>query len=172
MKKITLYTDGACLGNPGPGGYAAILLFRNQRKEISGGYRLTTNNRMELMAAISGLESLVESCEVTLYSDSTYLVDSISKGWVERWKTKNWMRNSKNKVVNADLWKRYLNESGKHRRGTREIGKTNARTIFPFWPRGVPTCRRMRGIWRDPNRPRFFENATGTIREHAEEIFN
>ncbi len=115
MKKITLYTDGACLGNPGPGGYAAILLFRNQRKEISGGYRLTTNNRMELMAAISGLESLVESCEVTLYSDSTYLVDSISKGWVERWKTKNWMRNSKNKVVNADLWKRYLNESGKHR---------------------------------------------------------
>jgi ribonuclease HI len=108
MKKVTIHTDGACSGNPGPGGYGVVLQFGEHRREISGGFRKTTNNRMEILAAITGLESLKERCRVTLYSDSKYLVDSMTKGWVYRWKRNGWKRDKAGKVPNADLWKRLL----------------------------------------------------------------
>jgi len=107
-KHVTIYTDGACLGNPGPGGYAAILIYQGRRREVSGGYRRTTNNRMEITAAIIGLDALTEKCTVTLYSDSQYLVNAMSKGWVERWRANGWKRNKREKALNADLWERLL----------------------------------------------------------------
>jgi ribonuclease HI len=107
-KHVTMYTDGACLGNPGPGGYGVILLYQGHRRELSGGYRKTTNNRMEIMAAIVGLEALKERCEVTLYSDSEYLVNAMSKGWIQRWRANGWKRNKREKVLNPDLWERLL----------------------------------------------------------------
>ena len=101
-----IYTDGACKGNPGPGGYGVILLFNEKKKEISGGEPQTTNNRMELMAVIEGLQALKKSCEVTLYSDSKYVVDMIEGGYLNRWKKNNWMRNKKDPVKNVDLWEK------------------------------------------------------------------
>ena len=92
MKEVQLYTDGACRGNPGRGGWGAILVYGKYEKELSGGERETTNNRMELMAAISGLEALKEACKVTLYSDSKYLVDAFLEGWVESWRQHGWRR--------------------------------------------------------------------------------
>lgn len=114
LKSVTIYTDGACVGNPGPGGYAAVLLYQGKRKEISGGFNNTTNNRMELMAAIKGLEALKEKCQVTLYSDSQYLVDAIKKGWVIRWRAKGWKRSKKEKAQNVDLWRRLLQLCDQH----------------------------------------------------------
>ena len=111
---IVLYSDGACLGNPGPGGYAAILTFGDHRRELSGGFRLTTNNRMELMGAIQGLEALKRPCAVTLVSDSEYLVNSVRKGWATRWRAQNWKRSGK-VVPNADLWMRFLTLAETHR---------------------------------------------------------
>ena len=108
LKSVTIYTDGACLGNPGPGGYGVVLLYKGRRKELSGGYRETTNNRMEIMAAIVGLKALKEKCEATLYSDSEYLVKAITKGWVKRWRKNNWRRNRKEKALNPDLWEQLL----------------------------------------------------------------
>ncbi len=108
MKIVNLYTDGACSGNPGRGGYGVVILYNNNRKELSEGFKLTTNNRMEVLAAIKGLEELNQPCEVNLYSDSKYLVDAISKGWVKKWKANNWMRNVKDKAVNVDLWIKLL----------------------------------------------------------------
>lgn len=108
LKRVTIYTDGACLGNPGPGGYGVVLLYKGRRKELSGGYRETTNNRMEIMAAIVGLKALKEKCEATLYSDSEYLVKAMTKGWVERWRKNNWRRNRKDKALNPDLWEQLL----------------------------------------------------------------
>ena len=105
MDKVQIYTDGACSGNPGPGGYGTILSIGEIEKELSGGYTLTTNNRMELMAAIAGLEALKRPCLVELYSDSKYLVDAIEKGWLKSWKAAGWKRKS-GKVVNPDLWQR------------------------------------------------------------------
>jgi len=113
-KKVTIYTDGACLGNPGPGGYGVVLLYNGRRKEISGGFRLTTNNRMEMMGVIVGLRALKERCSVTLYSDSEYVVNSISKGWAARWRANGWKRNKKDKAVNADLWEQLLDLIDKH----------------------------------------------------------
>jgi len=110
LKKVTAYTDGACLGNPGPGGYGVVLLSGGNRKELSGGFRLTTNNRMELMAAVTALETLREPCMVTLYSDSQYLVNGINEGWALKWRTRGWMRNQKEKALNADLWERLLRQ--------------------------------------------------------------
>jgi ribonuclease HI len=103
-----MYTDGACIGNPGPGGYAAILLYQDHRRELSGGYRRTTNNRMEITGAIAGLSALRDKCRVTLYSDSEYLVNAMSKGWVERWRANGWKRNKRETALNADLWERLL----------------------------------------------------------------
>jgi ribonuclease HI len=115
QKKITIYTDGACLGNPGPGGYGVVLLFGGQRKELSGGFRLTTNNRMELLAVIVGLRALKERCSVTVYSDSQYVVNTIEKGWAARWRANGWKRNKKDKAINADLWAQLLDLCENHR---------------------------------------------------------
>jgi ribonuclease HI len=116
MKKVFLYTDGACSGNPGPGGYGAILRSGSggHSKEISGGFRHTTNNRMELMAAIKGLECLKEPCEVTVVSDSRYIVDAMEKGWVKKWRANQWMRNKKEKALNPDLWEKLLDLCGRN----------------------------------------------------------
>lgn len=105
MKQVNIYTDGACKGNPGAGGWAAILEYEGKEKELCGGEKLTTNNRMELTAAIEGLRALKEQCRVVLYSDSQYLVNAINKGWLENWKSKNWRKSDKSPVLNDDLWK-------------------------------------------------------------------
>ncbi len=105
MKEVSLYTDGACRGNPGRGGWGAILVYGKFEKEMSGGEELTTNNRMELLAAISGLEALKERCRVTLYSDSKYMVDAFLEGWVESWRKAGWKR-GKDELKNPDLWQR------------------------------------------------------------------
>ncbi|MEJ5314679.1 MAG: ribonuclease HI [Anaerolinea sp.] len=115
MKRITIYTDGACIGNPGTGGYAAILINENHRKEITGGFQYTTNNRMELMAAIAALEALKMTCEVDLYSDSKYLVENFNSGAVFRWREKGWKRNKKEPAENVDLWEKFLTLCEKHR---------------------------------------------------------
>ena len=107
-KQVVIYTDGACDPNPGPGGYGVILIYAGRRKELSGGFRLTTNNRMEVYAAIAGLQALKEPCKVTLYSDSEYLVNAMTLGWVERWKARNWKRNKREKALNVDLWEQLL----------------------------------------------------------------
>ena len=105
---VIMYTDGACSGNPGPGGYGTILISGKNRKELSAGFRKTTNNRMELLAVIVGLQALKRSCKVELFSDSKYVVDAINKGWARRWKANNWKRNKKEKALNIDLWKQLL----------------------------------------------------------------
>jgi ribonuclease HI len=104
---VTIYTDGACIGNPGPGGYGVVLMHGTRRKELAKGFRRTTNNRMELMAAIVGLQTLKKPCIVTLYSDSRYVVDGIEKGWAKTWRAQGWKRKQK-PVPNADLWKELL----------------------------------------------------------------
>ena len=106
MKHVDLYTDGACRGNPGRGGWGAILVYGSREKEMSGGEPMTTNNRMELMAAIAGLEALREPCEVTLTSDSKYLTDAINKGWLISWKKNGWRKADKSPVLNVELWER------------------------------------------------------------------
>ena len=105
MKTVDIYTDGACKGNPGAGGWSAILVFGGKEKELFGGEKVTTNNRMELTAAIEGLNALKEPCNVNLYSDSQYLVNAINKGWLESWKKKGWRKADKSAVLNDDLWK-------------------------------------------------------------------
>ncbi len=115
MKEINLYTDGACSGNPGRGGYGAILSYQGHEKVMSEGFVLTTNNRMELLAAIKGLEALKEPCAVRLYSDSKYLVDAIEKGWVYGWKKRGWKKSDGKPALNADLWKRLLTQLGIHK---------------------------------------------------------
>ena len=109
MKKVTIYTDGGCSPNPGPGGYGIVLIYGEQRRELSGGYRTTTNNRMELTAAIRGLQALKEPCDVTLFSDSQYVVNGITKGWARRWKSKGWIKSDKRPAENIDLWEDLLN---------------------------------------------------------------
>jgi ribonuclease HI len=114
MKRVTIYTDGACSGNPGAGGYGAILIYGEHRKEIFGGEKQTTNNRMEMMGVIRGLEALTKPCCVDLYSDSKYVVDAIDKGWALRWRRNNWMRNKTDPALNPDLWEHLLNLLEKH----------------------------------------------------------
>ena len=114
LKKVEIFTDGACSGNPGPGGYGVVLRYGTAEKELSGGARETTNNRMELTAAIAGLEALKERCNVTLYSDSKYLIDAINCGWAEKWRLNSWMRTKKDKALNPDLWERLLDLLAEH----------------------------------------------------------
>lgn len=114
MKTVEIYTDGACSGNPGPGGWGAILVYNGKEKELSGGEKSTTNNRMELTAAISALEALKEPCRVELYSDSKYLVDAVQKGWLDNWVKKNWRKADKSPVLNPDLWQRLIAASERH----------------------------------------------------------
>ncbi len=115
MKHVDIYTDGACRGNPGKGGFGAILIYEGHEKELSGGEKETTNNRMELMAAIAALEALKEPCEVTLTSDSKYMIDAITKGWVYSWKAKSWKKADKSPALNVDLWERLLALLEKHK---------------------------------------------------------
>jgi ribonuclease HI len=111
---VTIYSDGACLGNPGPGGYGTVLLFGAHRKELSAGFRRTTNNRMELLGAIVGLEALTRPCRVVLWSDSQYVVHALSKGWLDGWQQRGWRTAAKEPVKNRDLWERLLRAIGAH----------------------------------------------------------
>ncbi len=115
MKRVLIFTDGSCLGNPGAGGWAAILRYGETEKEICGGEVLTTNNRMELTAAISALQALKFPCEVELYSDSRYLLDGIEKGWAKKWQANGWMRNKREKASNPDLWQQLLEALERHK---------------------------------------------------------
>ena len=114
MKTVTLYTDGACSGNPGPGGWGAILLYNGHEKELSGAEAHTTNNRMELTAVIRGLEALKQPCIVELYSDSKYVIDALEKGWALGWKKRGWVKSDKKPALNPDLWERLLELCGVH----------------------------------------------------------
>ena len=115
MKKVVLYTDGACSGNPGPGGYGAVLIYGGVETEIFGGEKSTTNNKMEMMAVIKGLEALKEPCEVEVYSDSAYIVNAIEQGWIESWKKNGWRKADKKPVKNVDLWEKLLELMDKHK---------------------------------------------------------
>lgn len=115
MKKVDIYTDGACSGNPGPGGWGAILCYGGVEKEISGGEPHTTNNRMELLGVITALSMLKEPCEVTLYSDSQYVTNAMTRGWAHKWKAQGWMRTKKDPALNADLWEKLLNLCDVHK---------------------------------------------------------
>ncbi len=115
MKSIEIYTDGACSGNPGPGGWGVVLLYQGNKKELSGYQPETTNNRMELFAAIQGLAALREPCEVTLYSDSSYLINAFEKHWLDNWQRNGWKTSSKSPVENQDLWKLLLLHVRNHR---------------------------------------------------------
>ncbi len=115
IKKVEIFSDGACSGNPGPGGYGVILRFGEHIKELSGGEHETTNNRMELTGVIKGLDALKEPCEVTLTTDSKYVVDSITKGWVYGWKSKGWKKSDGKPALNVDLWEQLLPLLQKHK---------------------------------------------------------
>ena len=115
MKNVTIYTDGACSGNPGPGGWGAILRWNSAEKELSGGEAATTNNRMELSAVIFALKALKEPCEVELYSDSKYVVDALEKGWAVSWREKGWKKADKKPALNIDLWEELLNLAEIHK---------------------------------------------------------
>ncbi|MCH5303534.1 MAG: ribonuclease HI [Ruminococcus sp.] len=123
MKYVEIYTDGACKGNPGPGGWGAILRYNNVEKEISGGVAQTTNNRMELMAVVNALSLLKEPCKVTLYSDSQYIINALTRGWARKWQSNNWMRNKTEKTLNSDLWDLLLELCDTHE-------------VEPIWVRG------------------------------------
>jgi len=120
LTKITIYTDGACANNPGKGGYGAILIYKKSngetvQKELSRGFELTTNNRMELLAVIDSLKTLKKPCEIKLYSDSKYVIDAINQKWLDGWISKNWKLNTKNPVKNIDLWQEFLSVSKPHK---------------------------------------------------------
>lgn len=114
MKTVTIYTDGACSGNPGPGGWGAILEWNGREKELSGGAESTTNNRMELTAVIEALSQLKESCRVELYSDSKYVIDALEKGWVYGWQRRGWIKADKKPALNVDLWEQLLPLLARH----------------------------------------------------------
>ena len=114
MKTVEIYTDGACSGNPGPGGWGAILRYKDIEREMSGGEAMTTNNRMELLGVIRALEALKEPCAVELWSDSRYVVDGLEKGWARGWKARGWVKADKKPALNADLWERLLELTGRH----------------------------------------------------------
>lgn len=114
MKKVNIYTDGACSGNPGAGGWGAVLEYNGVKREISGGEANTTNNRMELSALIEALSILKEPCEVFVTSDSKYVLDGLEKGWAKGWRAKNWIKSDKKPALNPDLWGRLLDLTDKH----------------------------------------------------------
>ena len=114
MKEVQIFTDGACSGNPGPGGYGVILKYNSIEKTLAKGYKNTTNNRMEMRAVIAGLSALNEKCHVRIYSDSKYIVDAVNKGWAKKWKNNGWKRNKKEFALNIDLWEQLLQLIAKH----------------------------------------------------------
>lgn len=113
-KTVYIYTDGACSGNPGPGGWGAVLRYKETEKELSGGERQTTNNRMELTGVIAALSALKESCDVELYSDSKYVIDALEKGWARSWKSRGWIKADKKPALNSDLWETLLSLCDRH----------------------------------------------------------
>ena len=115
MKTVDIYSDGACSGNPGPGGWGAILRYGKYEREMSGGEKQTTNNRMELLAIISALKALNVPCRVLIHSDSKYVIDAVVQGWAKKWKANGWMRNKKDKALNVDLWEELLKLLDKHK---------------------------------------------------------
>ena len=114
MKEVYLYTDGACSGNPGPGGYGAILVYNGHEKVLSAGYRVTTNNRMELLGVIVGLSALIEPCKVQLYTDSKYVSEAVEKGWARSWQENGWRKKDKKPAKNPDLWEQLLELLERH----------------------------------------------------------
>lgn len=114
MKEVTLYTDGACSGNPGPGGYGTVLIYKGTKKELSEGFPETTNNKMELLSVIVGLRCLKEKCKVEIYSDSKYVVDAINEGWLISWQANGWRKSDKKPVKNIELWEELLSLMEKH----------------------------------------------------------
>ena len=146
MKQVEIYTDGACSGNPGPGGWAAILIYKDKRAELSGYEAHTTNNRMELMAAIQGLRALKEPCTVRLFSYSTYLVNAFEKNWLQNWQKRNWQTASKKPVENQDLWQELLALASVH----------------------AVEWVKVRGHADNPGNNRCDALARGEIRQHAE----
>lgn len=144
MKDVTIYTDGACSGNPGPGGWGAILMYKELRREMSGYEPHTTNNRMELTGPIAALNALKEPCNVSLYSDSAYLVNAFEQHWIDGWQRRNWLKSDKKPVENQDLWKEILRLCGIH----------NIRWI------------KVKGHADNPNNNRCDELATGAIKAH------
>lgn len=114
MKNIEIYTDGACSGNPGPGGWGAILRYNGREKELSGGEKVTTNNRMELTAVIEALRALKEPCVIELYSDSKYVIDALSKGWAVGWQKRGWIKSDKKPALNPELWAELLALCARH----------------------------------------------------------
>lgn len=115
MKKVDLYTDGSCIGNPGPGGYAYILIYKNTKKEFAGCEKDTTNNRMEITAVIEGLKRLKEPCDVTIYTDSAYTLNAFEQGWIDNWILNNWRTSNKKEVQNQDLWQKLLEVMKPHK---------------------------------------------------------
>ena len=115
MKKVEIYTDGACRNNPGRGGWGAVLVYAGREKELSGGEKLTTNNRMELSAVIAALSALKEACEVTLTTDSQYVVNAIEKGWLDSWRNNGWRKSDKSHVQNVDLWEQLIELLERHK---------------------------------------------------------
>jgi ribonuclease HI len=113
LKKVSAWTDGACSGNPGPGGYGVVLRFEGRERELARGFRRTTNNRMEILAVIAALEALTEPCEIAIHSDSQYVVNAITQGWARKWRANGWMRNRKEPALNPDLWARLLDLLGR-----------------------------------------------------------
>lgn len=114
MKEVELYTDGACSGNPGIGGWAAVLIYKGHQKQISGGEKETTNNRMEISAVVNGLKKLKQACRVTIYSDSAYVVNAINNDWLTNWQLNGWKTANKKEVLNRDLWEELLDLLSKH----------------------------------------------------------
>jgi len=108
MKEVNIYTDGSSKGNPGPGGYGTILIYKENRKELSNGFRCTTNNRMELLAVVEGLKALKYPCKVNVYSDSKYVVDAFNEGWLQAWQSNGWKKKDKKTVLNIDLWEQVI----------------------------------------------------------------
>ncbi|HOW23667.1 MAG TPA: ribonuclease HI [Sedimentibacter sp.] len=115
MKKVNIYSDGACSKNPGPGGYGVILEYKGQELELSGGEANTTNNQMELMGVITGLEALKEPCDVTIVTDSRYVTDAFNKGWIDEWQKRNWKKSDGKAVMNKELWQRLLKAAAPHK---------------------------------------------------------
>lgn len=159
MKKVLIHTDGSCLNNPGPGGWAAVLCLENtcHRREICGGYRLTTNNRMEIMAALRALQALNQPCEVHLYTDSQYLRNAVEKNWLTSWQRNAWRKADKKPVLNTDLWRMFLKAMEPHELVTHWLKghaghAENERCDFL-----ARSCARQEDLPRDEG----FENATG-----------
>lgn len=145
MKQVTIYTDGACSGNPGPGGWGAVLMYGAARKELSGYEENTTNNRMEITAAIRALSALKEPCEVALFTDSAYLCNAFLQGWLRSWQKNGWKKADKKPVENRDLWEALLQETGRH----------------------AVTFHKVKGHADNEHNNRCDALATGEIKQHA-----